>query len=535
MGLSIAEQIKNEIEKAKNILLVAHAKMDGDTLSAALAMDLILKKIGKKTTVACADPVPEIFSFLPATGEMRRDFEKNSELVISVDCSKITPKKLRWKKIGDELKIFIAAEKGNFLARDVSIAEGNSFDLILSLDAADKKQLGAIFEENAELFATTPLIVFDHHASNDGFGTINLIDTTAASTTEVLFDFLPTLLGDEWKKKIDPNIATLLLTGIITDTGSFQNPNTTPKSLEVAADLVELGARQQEIIRNVFKTKDIATLKLWGRVLSKIKTDPVHRLLWSTVSADDLADTGGKIEDLDGIVDELLSTAPGMEMVILIKERDDGVIAGSVRTTTPACDAAAFSAEFGGGGHTQAAGFKIRGKTAFEIVVGEIIAAAQKFQRARLGISKKESDDFSAAPPIEIVEPKTKVLKNENLKNETFEKKDENLKNKTSEISENEKNENPEKKSLKNENPETIDENPAKKIFPPTPEKDFVEIPDAEKNASPEKAEKTAFSEMQKSVATDAARAAAPEIPHEEFAAMLEKMMDTDPTKNISQ
>ncbi len=407
MELSIAEQAKQLIEKSQKILLVAHAKMDGDTLSAAIAMHKLLQKIGKKTVVACADAVPEVFSFLPETGVMEREISSGNDFVIALDCSRTQAQKLRWKIEGNELKIFVTPFGGKFQESDVKFSEQSDFDLIISIDAADRQQLGSIFEENTELFARVPLLVFDHHASNPGFGTVNVIDTKAASTTEVIFHFLPILFGEQWKKKIDADISTLLLTGIITDTASFQNPNTTPKSLEVAADLVEMGARQQEIIRHIFKTKNIPTLKLWGRVLSKIKTDPTHRMLWSTVSVDDLKDTGGTLDDMNGIVDELLATAPGMEMVLLLKERDDGVIAVSIRTTTPLCDAAAFSQEFGGGGHIQAAGFKIRANKPFDVIVGEVISSAQKFQQERFatdsGSAQTNADD-SNVPSSSMLE-----------------------------------------------------------------------------------------------------------------------------------
>jgi len=530
MPLSIAEQAKNLITKAENILLVAHTKMDGDTLSSTIAMHLLLKKMGKKTTLVCADPVPEIFAFLPATGEIHREFETDSEFVISLDCSQIAAKKLRWKTIGTTLKIFVTPESGSFSTTNLTFSEDSHFDLIISLDAAEKKQLGSIFEENTELFSRTPLLVFDHHASNDGFGVVNIIDTTAASTTEVIFHFLPTLFGEEWKKKIDPDVATLLLTGIITDTGSFQNPNTTPRSLEAAADLSELGARQQEIIRHVFKTKNIPTLKLWGRVLSKIKTDPIHRLLWSTVSSNDLADTGGKTDDLEGIVDELLATAPGMEMVLLIKEREDGIIAASIRTTTPLCDAAEFASEFGGGGHTQAAGLKIRGGKAFEIAVGEIIFAAQRFQKNRLGIAEEDippTPSGNKTVPVKISQSETLLLKEESRKY-------------IQEV--------PEEEPYEEEILEKDE------MTPPSRRKDFVEISNSEAESSPQKAEESAFSAAQDEIAQKTSSAAqdeilqktlaqdetppqespppVPDLSHQEFSSMLEKMMSVDPAKH---
>ena len=90
---------------------------------------------------------------------------------------------------------------------------------------------------------------------------------------------------------IDEDIATLLLTGIITDTGSFQNANTTPKSFAVAAQLISYGARQQEIIQHIYKTKQLSQLKLWGRILSKIQTDDSHKIVWSVVTQQDFRDT----------------------------------------------------------------------------------------------------------------------------------------------------------------------------------------------------------------------------------------------------
>ena len=105
------------------------------------------------------------------------------------------------------------------------------------------------------MFYETPVINIDHHASNNDFGQINLVDVVAASTTEVLYKVLLEAEQKYEKKLITEDVATLLLAGIITDTGSFQHANTSPKSMEVSAELLDLGARQQEIIKNIYKTK----------------------------------------------------------------------------------------------------------------------------------------------------------------------------------------------------------------------------------------------------------------------------------------
>ena len=522
MALSLPEQAKKLIENSQRILLIAHAKMDGDTLSAAIAMHLLLQKMGKDTLVACADPVPEEYAFLPNTNVVQQEVNSEKDFVISVDCSRVKARRLRWRVEGNTLKIFISpSHEGHFSRNDVSFCENGDFDLIISLDAADKKQLGRIFEDNTELFARVPLIVFDHHASNPGFGTVNIINPKAASTTEVLFDFLPVLFGKNWKKRLTPDIATLLLTGIITDTGSFQNANTTPKSLEVSADLVELGARQQEIIRNIFKTKNISTLKLWGRVLSKIKTDAIHRMLWSTVSADDLIDTGGNIEDTNGIIDELLATAPGMEMVILIKERPDGMITVSVRTTTALCDAAAFAAEFGGGGHTQAAGFKIRGNKPFEVVVGEVIAAAQEFQNQRLGL-------FPAEEKISLSSKEKKSAPEKTKKNATSKKR-----KKSSSSRQEEKKEEPlsppKQKKASSQQQKHGDE---KKSTPHTIKREDAKKEESRKtkNVPSHKVEKQVETQKKKDKKNTADTKNDTDVTHQ-FSEILEKMMNLNPVE----
>src|SRR5690606_9262659 len=111
-----------------------------------------------------------------------------------------------------------------------------------------------------------------------------------------------------------------------------------------------------EIIQQIYKTKQLSQLKLWGRVLSKIQTDDAHRIVWSVVTQQDLKDTESSIDQTGDIIDELMTNAPGAEVVVLIKEKENGQISTSIRTTHPSVDASAIAEHFGGGGHTQAAG-----------------------------------------------------------------------------------------------------------------------------------------------------------------------------------
>jgi hypothetical protein len=207
---------------------------------------------------------------------------------------------------------------------------------------------------------------------------------------------------------MDEDIATLLLAGIITDTGSFQNANTTPRSFAAAAQLVKYGARQQEIIQHVFKTKRLSMLRLWGRILSNIKVDQKNHFVWATISRKDFQDTGAREDETGGIIDELMTNAPGTEIVLILKHRNDGYISGSLRTLNHSIDASVIANMFGGGGHVQAAGFKIKSDD-LEKTEQMVVSKIKAYQQARMPlISREQEGDEMPEPKID---PKTMLEK----------------------------------------------------------------------------------------------------------------------------
>jgi hypothetical protein len=213
-----------------------------------------------------------------------------------------------------------------------------------------------------------------------------MVDVVASSTTEVLLGILEAMEKKYGKKLITEDVATLLLAGIITDTGSFQHANTSPRAMEASAKLLDLGARQQEIIKNIYKTKKLSTLKLWGMVLSKVQVDPLYRMVWSTITKEDLLEAGATSEETGDIIDDLLSNAPGAEVIMLIKYHEEGYVSVSMRSTTNSVDVGKISSEMGGGGHVRAAGYKVRDGKSFEQVVSEILEKVRKYQTDRLNI-----------------------------------------------------------------------------------------------------------------------------------------------------
>lgn len=412
----IRKQIVEIVKRSKSILLMPSTPVDGDSLGSSLALYLAFKKMGKQVTVVCADPIPDAFQFLPTTKVINREFEAANDFIVTLDCKKAKVNTIRTKLEQDKVNIIITAKKGQFSAKDVSFHHGDSkYDLIITVDTGDLEQLGRFYEDNTELFTQIPLINIDHHASNSHFGKINYVDIMASATTELLIPLIQDFEKESDLKLMDEDIATLLLAGIITDTGSFQNANTTPRSFAASALLIKYGARQQEIIKHVFKTKNLSTLKLWGRILSKIKVDEQHRIVWSSISSKDLQDAKAAPDETGGIIDELLSNAPNSEIVLLLKQKEGGIISGSIRTPNPSIDASAVAELFGGGGHVQASGFKIESNDLDE-TEKMVIDRVREFQQKRL----KAGGTFEYREPPAKSEGKEKSPKS--LEDKTVEK-----------------------------------------------------------------------------------------------------------------
>ncbi|MBP9751004.1 MAG: DHH family phosphoesterase, partial [Candidatus Peribacteraceae bacterium] len=252
------------LKRYKRILVVPHANVDPDGLSSALACYQVFKSLGKDVTVICPDVLPEALEFLPGFEKLQQRIDATQEFVITINLQDgVEVDKLRYTVEDQRVNIIVVPKKGAIRSQQISLAEGErSYDLIVVVDTADTALLGSFYTDHIDLFNGVPVLNIDHHISNAGYGQVQLIDPTAASATEVLYGWFQS--DTDMKQALSADLATLLLTGLITDTRSFQNPNTTPKSLEVAAELLEKGARQQEIIQHIYKTKPLSTLKIWG-------------------------------------------------------------------------------------------------------------------------------------------------------------------------------------------------------------------------------------------------------------------------------
>lgn len=399
MELTPKQQTVELVRAAERILVVTHTGLDGDAVGSTLALAQALRKLGKEVALAAPDPVPPVFHFLPGYEEIEQELGGTKDFILYLDTSRVQVEKLGYKNVTDEkrLKIIITPERGGFTPADVSYETGPArVDLVIVLDTPALERLDRFFNAQAQFFYETPLINIDHHPGNDFFGKVNWVDLTATSTAEILVALLESL-GRE-KSLLDPDIATLLLAGIITDTESFQNAITTPKSLTVAAQLVAAGARQQEIVQQIYRTKTLSTLRLWGKALSKIEEDQTHRFLWSKIATADLKASGADESELSGVADELLRSAPNIDFVLLLSERRGGSIYGSLRSVGRGIDVSEIAKLFGGGGQPAAAAFRIPNVN-LEEAEREVVDRLQSFQRQRLALDSQPAQPSSATAP----------------------------------------------------------------------------------------------------------------------------------------
>lgn len=358
--LNAKQQAVELIRQADNILVATHKNPDGDALGSLVALKLALEKMGKKVQMACADKATAIFSFLPKLDQVTDNISSTKDFVIYLNTKDAQVEKLGYKKNEktNQLEIVITPKGGKFSSQDVSSKpSGPDYDLIICLDTPNYDRLGKLAQP-ADLFYEVPVINIDHHPSNDRYGKVNWVEIVATSTAEILVSLLEALGKD--KPLLDEDIATALLTGLIYDTSSFQNINTTPKSLTVAAQLVAAGGRQQEIIKNLYKTKSVETLKLWGYILSNVKEDKMHRFLWSSVDKKEFDSIGADESALSGVVDELLKSATDVDFAMLLSERE-GHVHGSLRSIAKTFNVAEIAEALGGGGHEVAAAFRVEG------------------------------------------------------------------------------------------------------------------------------------------------------------------------------
>lgn len=375
MGLNTNQQIFELVKKSSNILITFKLNHKGDSIGSALGLYKFLQKMDKKVTVVSDNfSIPANMNFLEQIKDIHPKIKNLAQFIISLNTANTKVEEFSYDVEGDHtLHIFVTPQDGMFSDNDVKArTSGYRYDLIITLDTPDLESLGKIYEENTDFFYNTPIINIDHSSENEQFGQINMVDLTASSTSELVFD----LIEEYDIKVINEELATSLLTGIFTATDSFKSPYITPKTLNIASKLILAGAQRDVIVKNLYYTHSVPRLKLWGKILARLKNDQQYKMVWSPVSWQDFVSTSTSPKDLLGVVDELISTTPEAEIIILIYELENNNVCALVHSPKN-IEATLLVKEFDPEGSKNYAKINIKGKSLIE-AEKEIIETVRK-------------------------------------------------------------------------------------------------------------------------------------------------------------
>ncbi len=296
-------KIDELLKGVKTVGITGHERPDGDCIGSCMAMYHYIKKnYPDIRTDVFLETIPPEFLFIKDTDKVRSDFETDIEV----------------------------------------------YDLFICLDSSKERTAGA-----EKLFdAAKKTVNIDHHVSNKGVGDELYIIPDASSACELVYDVID-------KKKLDMEIARSIYTGMVTDTGVFKYNNTSPKTMQVAADLISYGFDFGSLIDHVFYEKTYLQNQILGRALLESILLMDGKCIVSVISRQTMDFYGAKSSDLEGIVNQLLLTI-GAECAIFMHERAPLEYKVSLRSCG-AVDVSQVAEVFGGGGHVRAAGCVVNG------------------------------------------------------------------------------------------------------------------------------------------------------------------------------
>lgn len=368
------QQLKQMLETSHQPLIIFGGEKSDDAVAAAIALRLFFKKQNKPAEVAASDfAAPKRLSFLPETGAIKPALSHLQKFILKVDVSKTKLDALSYDIKDGWLSIYLTPKEGRLTKNELRTAQtGFRYDLIIALGSPDFNSLGDIFHNNTDLFYRLPLINIDHRTGNEHYGQLNLVDLTATSLSEIVFNIL-----EKEESAIDETIATCLLTGMMSQTNGFKTANVTPETLNRAGRLMVLGADREKIVRHLYRTRSVAALKLWGQALANLQYDRATGLVWATLTRESFTRAGAEANDLKDLNNELIAGSPEAKICLLLFENPD-LAQGGVRgwlTTGNDYDARQLVSNLQPFGDKKTAGFLLNNKNlkeAEEITLEEI-------------------------------------------------------------------------------------------------------------------------------------------------------------------
>jgi len=298
MDDSLIETTRRELHEADRILIVSHLRPDGDAVGSMLGLGLALQEAGKTVQMVLADGVPSSENHLTGSKQVLFSPEGEFDLTVVVDCSDLD-------RVGKALNGY-------------GVPDWN----------------------------------IDHHITNLNFARLNLVQPEAASTAEILAELIPA-----WGLPLSNGVVSALLAGILTDTIGFRTSNVTPKTLRIAAGLIEAGGNLFDLYHHSLLQRSYQAARYWGMGLSKLQRE--GRMVWTTLTAVDrrAAEYSG-CDDAD--LTNVVSTINETDVSLIFIEQNRSHVKVSWRSQ-PGFDVSQIALSFGGGGHKSAAGAEIEG------------------------------------------------------------------------------------------------------------------------------------------------------------------------------
>ena len=319
---NLVEQINEQIGKAKHVLIAIPKGGKGDNMCAAVSLAQYLRAQKKRVDIVCDSfSYPEQLNFLKNDiTEIQDSLPAIQALDININIAQTPLSELSYDVKDDVLNIHIAIKKGTISPKQVKTnLSAYRYDTIITIGAPDLNALGATSQKAADMFYELPVINIDHTPGNEHYGQINVVELSASSNSELVFRMLDKL-GEH---TLTQKTAHILLTGIILETKSFKTNNVTPKLLTIASRLMTMGAQRDDIVENLFRTRTLSSLKLWGAALAELQHDPRLKLAWSVIPREIFIRAKTTHHELDNIIEEIIVNSPEAEIIILLHENTD--------------------------------------------------------------------------------------------------------------------------------------------------------------------------------------------------------------------
>jgi bifunctional oligoribonuclease and PAP phosphatase NrnA len=300
----IIDRIIEIIRGNKTFCIAGHIRPDGDCVGSQIALALALRNEGKSVACWNEDPIPQKYSFLDPEGLFQK------------------PK------------------------------PGRKFDCVIATDCASYERLGRAGKRatNRKI-----LINIDHHESNPRYGDVNWVSVREPSTGELIFRLLKVA---RWP--ITKPIADCLFAAVSTDTGSFQYPTTRPGTFHTGAELVTRGADLAKICDEVYQSYPLSRARLLRHLYNRFKLTDDNRIAYLWLKKADFARTGATSNETEGLIDHIRDIEP-VVVACVFEEIEPGQTRFSLRSKNDKVNVNDIAAQFGGGGHSAAAGGRIAG------------------------------------------------------------------------------------------------------------------------------------------------------------------------------